>query len=365
MSGIAYQCYCPEKDYSDEELFAHLRNKVTKDVGKLIDKDNAKRLKQLGVHQIKEWHFVTPEYKDKRIIEHLEKKRKEVVIAASKDPKTFSYIDPQIRLVPKIAEDFKIELIRLIRNPLVDIKLNMAVKSVSDPDWAACPAEKIDNIKEYVVKFLKRQLLFQEFYALKNVSLQIRKGEAWGLVGHNGAGKSTLLKLISGILKPYQGTVCVSGSISPLIELGAGFDSDMTARENIYLNGAVLGYPQKLIREKFEEIVDFAELWEFLDVPLKNFSTGMVSRLGFSIATIVKPEILIVDEALSVGDLSFQNKCERRIHALLEHGTTLLYVSHSVKSVMQLCTRAVWLEHGQIQMQGDCAAVCEAYIRSV
>ena len=151
-------------------------------------------------------------------------------------------------------------------------------------------SEKIDNIKEYVVKFLKRQLLFQEFYALKNVSLQIRKGEAWGLVGHNGAGKSTLLKLISGILKPYQGTVCVSGSISPLIELGAGFDSDMTARENIYLNGAVLGYPQKLIREKFEEIVDFAELWEFLDVPLKNFSTGMVSRLGFSIATIVKPD---------------------------------------------------------------------------
>ncbi len=150
MSGIAYQCYCPEKDYSDEELFAHLRNKVTKDVGKLIDKDNAKRLKQLGVHQIKEWHFVTPEYKDKRIIEHLEKKRKEVVIAASKDPKTFSYIDPQIRLVPKIAEDFKIELIRLIRNPLVDIKLNMAVKSVSDPDWAACPAEKIDNIKRKI-----------------------------------------------------------------------------------------------------------------------------------------------------------------------------------------------------------------------
>lgn len=150
LSGIAYQCYCPEKDYSDEELFAHLRNKVTKDVGKLIDKDNAKRLKQLGVHQIKEWHFVTPEYKDKRIIEHLEKKRKEVVIAASKDPKTFSYIDPQIRLVPKIAEDFKIELIRLIRNPLVDIKLNMVVKSVSDPDWAACPAEKIDNIKRKI-----------------------------------------------------------------------------------------------------------------------------------------------------------------------------------------------------------------------
>lgn len=147
LSGIAYQCYCPEKDYSDEGLFAHLRNKVTKDVGKLIDKDNAKRLKKLGVHQIKEWHFVTPEYKDKRIIEHLEKKRKEVVIAASKDPKTFSYIDPQIRLVPKVAEDFKIELVKLIRNPLVDIKLNMAVKSVNDPDWVACPAEKIDNIK--------------------------------------------------------------------------------------------------------------------------------------------------------------------------------------------------------------------------
>ena len=155
LSGIAYQCYCPEKDYSDEELFAHLRNKVTKDVGKLIDKDNAKRLKLLGVHQIKEWHFVTPEYKDKRIIEHLEKKRKEVVIAASRDPKTFSYIDPQIRLVPKVAEDFKIEFVRLIRNPLVDIKLNMAVKSVKDPDWAACPAEKIDNIKRKIKAIMK------------------------------------------------------------------------------------------------------------------------------------------------------------------------------------------------------------------
>lgn len=155
LSGIAYQCYCPEKDYSDDELFTHLRNKVTKDVGKLIDKDNAKRLKELGVHQIKEWHFVTPEYKDKRIIEHLEKKRKEVVIAASIDPKTFSYIDPQIRLVPKVAEDFKIELVRLIRNPLVDIKLNTAVKSVNDPDWVACPAEKIDNIKRKIKAIMK------------------------------------------------------------------------------------------------------------------------------------------------------------------------------------------------------------------
>lgn len=150
LSGIAYQCYCPEKSYSDDELYVHLRDKVTKDIGKLIDKDNAKRLKDLGVHLIKEWHFVTPEYKDKRIIKHLEQKRKEVVAAASKDPQTFSYIDPQIRLVPKVAEDFKVELVRLIRDPLVDIKLNMAIKSVRAPDWTTCPAEKIDNIKRKI-----------------------------------------------------------------------------------------------------------------------------------------------------------------------------------------------------------------------
>lgn len=226
-------------------------------------------------------------------------------------------------------------------------------------------SEKVDNIKEYVVKFLKRELLFQEFFALKDVSLKVRKGEAWGLIGHNGAGKSTLLKLVSGILQPYEGTVCVNGSISPLIELGAGFDSDMTARENIHLNGAVLGYTEAFIRERFDEIVDFAELRDFLDVPLKNFSTGMVARLGFSIATIVKPDILIVDETLAVGDLSFQNKCEARMSELLDHGTTLLYVSHSAKSVMQLCSRAIWLEHGEMQMAGDCVPVCEAYVCSI
>lgn len=245
----------------------------------------------------------------------------------------------------------------------------MAQDIVIDVDSATVQfnlaSEKVDNVKEYVVKLLKRQLLFQEFLALQDVSLQVKRGEAWGLVGHNGAGKSTLLKLISGILKPYRGSVRVDGSISPLIELGAGFDPDMTARENIHLNGAVLGYTEKFIKERFEEIVDFAELWDFLDVPLKNFSTGMVARLGFSIATIVKPDILIVDEALSVGDLSFQNKCEQRMGSLLENGTTLLYVSHSVNSVMELCSKAIWLEQGRTQMMGGCAQVCEAYIRSI
>lgn len=224
--------------------------------------------------------------------------------------------------------------------------------------------ERIDNLKEYFVKLVKRQLMFQEFFALKNISFEIKKGEAWGLIGTNGAGKSTLLKLICGILKPYRGTVEVKGSVAPLIELGAGFDGELTARENIYLNGAVLGYSKSFMDCHYDEIVDFAELWDFMDIPIKNYSSGMAARLGFSIATIVHPEILIVDEILSVGDMAFQEKCQARMQEMLEGGTTLLYVSHSIKSVRELCDHAIWLNKGEAIMQGDVEDVCLAYEKS-
>ncbi len=222
-------------------------------------------------------------------------------------------------------------------------------------------SQKIDNLKEYIIKMIKKKLLFQEFLAVKDASFQIREGEAWALIGSNGSGKSTLLKTISGILKPYKGKVTVAGSIAPLIELGAGFDGDMTARENIYLNGCVLGYSKKFMEEHFEEIVDFAEVRDFLDSPIKNYSSGMVARLGFAIATMVKPDILIVDEILSVGDYKFQQKCEQRMAELLQGGTTLIYVSHSIDTVMKICDHAVWIEKGVVQKIGEAEEVCRAY----
>jgi ABC-2 type transport system ATP-binding protein len=224
--------------------------------------------------------------------------------------------------------------------------------------------EKVNSLKEYTVKLLKRQLNFEEFWALKNVSFEVKKGEIFGLIGLNGAGKSTLLKVIAGVLKPTKGKVNIMGSIAPLIELGAGFDFDLTARENIFLNGAILGYSRKFMLEKFEEIVEFSELREFLDVPLKNYSSGMVARIGFGIATVMEPEILIVDEILSVGDFLFQEKCERKIKGMLEKGTTIVIVSHSIKQIEDLCSRVLWLEHGSIKMYGDAGEICEKYKHS-
>lgn len=224
--------------------------------------------------------------------------------------------------------------------------------------------ECIFSIKEYFVKLLKGQLMFQEFFALQEVSFQVEKGDSWGFVGVNGAGKSTLLKLICGIIKPYQGSVQVYGSIAPLIELGAGFDPEMTARENIFLNGAILGHTKKFMSEHLDEIIDFAELREFLDVPIKNFSSGMTARLGFSIATMVQPEILVVDEILAVGDYAFQQKCHARMEKMLGGGTTLLFVSHSVEQVKTLCKHALWLEKGRVVMSGESSEVCDAYIAS-
>lgn len=221
--------------------------------------------------------------------------------------------------------------------------------------------DKLDSFKEYFIKLMKRQLFFEDFTALENVSFDIEKGDVFGIVGLNGSGKSTLLKLISGILKPTAGSVSATGTIAPLIELGAGFDMNLTARENIYLNGSVLGHSKKTMNEKFDEIVDFSELHNFIDVPMKNYSSGMVARIGFAIATIVNPDILIVDEILSVGDFRFQEKCEKRISNLMGGGTTVLIVSHALSQIERLCNRVLWLDKGHMKMIGDMQEVCDAY----
>lgn len=222
-------------------------------------------------------------------------------------------------------------------------------------------SQQVNNLKEYVIKLVKRELMFQEFFALRDIGLQVKAGEAWGIIGTNGSGKSTLLKLICGILKPYQGTVMVNGSIAPLIELGAGFDGELTARENVLLNGTLMGYTESFLKEHFEEIIDFAELWDFLDMPIKNYSSGMQARLGFAVATMVRPDILICDEVLAVGDYKFQEKCEERMGHMLGNGTTLLYVSHQDGSVRKLCSHALWLEKGRAVMAGAAEEVCTAY----
>ena len=224
--------------------------------------------------------------------------------------------------------------------------------------------ERLENLKEYFIKLVKRQLHFERFVALKDITLDIPKGDVFGIVGLNGSGKSTLLKVISGILKPTEGSVKVNGSIAPLIELGAGFDMELTARENIYLNGSVLGYSKAQMDEHIEDIVEFSEMREFLDAPMKNYSSGMVARIGFAIATMVKPEILIVDEILAVGDFHFQEKCERRIAEMMEGGTTVIIVSHTLGQIERLCKHVVWLEKGHIKMIGDVDTVCTAYKQS-
>ena len=221
--------------------------------------------------------------------------------------------------------------------------------------------EKVDSIKEYFIKLVKRELHFEQFLALKDVSVTIEQGDVFGIVGLNGSGKSTLLKVISGILKPTKGTVKTVGTISPMIELGAGFGMDLTARENIFLNGSVLGYSKQMMEEKFDEILEFSELQPFVDVAVKNYSSGMVARLAFAIATITKPDILIVDEILAVGDFLFQQKCEKRIREMMDRGTTVIIVSHTIEQIERLCKHVLWLEHGNMKMLGDTKTVCDAY----
>jgi len=226
--------------------------------------------------------------------------------------------------------------------------------------------EKNFSLKQFFIDFLKRKKKAKnEFWALSDVSFDVKKGEVVGFVGTNGAGKSTLLKVIAGVMKPTKGNVEIGGNICPMIELGAGFDMELTARENIYLNGAVLGYSKEFINQKFNDIVEFSELKDFLDVPVRNFSSGMVARLAFSIATIVDPEILIVDEILSVGDIAFQQKSENKMRSMIGGGTTVLFVSHSIEQIKKLCDRVVWLEHGKIQKIGKAKEICDEYKKSL
>lgn len=222
-------------------------------------------------------------------------------------------------------------------------------------------SEKVNNLKEYAIKMIRNELMFQEFMALDDINLHVKPGESWGLIGTNGSGKSTLLKTITGILKPFEGSVKIRGKIAPMIELGAGFDMELTARENIFLNGAVLGHSKEYMQEHFDEIVEFAGIRNFLDSPIKNYSSGMKARLGFAVATMVDPEILIVDEVLSVGDYQFRKKCSERMEHMLSGGTTLLYVSHDIPSVKRLCDHAMWLDHGHVIMSGPSELVCDAY----
>lgn len=221
--------------------------------------------------------------------------------------------------------------------------------------------EKVQSLKEYFIKIARRELMFKEFVAVDDVSFTVDGGDVFGLVGTNGSGKSTLLKVIAGVLEPSKGTCTVHGTISPLIELGAGFDMELTARENIYLNGALLGFSRRFLDEHIDEIIDFAELHDFMEMPLKNYSSGMVARIAFAIATVTDPDLLIVDEVLSVGDFLFQQKCERRIQTMIASGTTVLIVSHDISQIKRLCNRALWIEKSRFKMIGDAQEVCEAY----
>ena len=228
--------------------------------------------------------------------------------------------------------------------------------------------EKDNSIKMMFIKFLtpkKKKNNKEYFWALKDINFTIEKGDVVGIIGSNGAGKSTLLKVVSGVYKPTTGLVSVDGKISPMIELGAGFDAELTARENIFLNGAILGYSKEFILDKFDSIVEFSELKDFLDVPIKNFSSGMVAKLAFSISTIVEPEILIVDEILSVGDIKFQEKSKNKMMSMIKGGTTVLYVSHSIDSIKELCSKVIWLDHGKIVKMGDAKEICDEYYKKL
>lgn len=222
-------------------------------------------------------------------------------------------------------------------------------------------SDKILSLKEFITTALRGKLDYQDFTALESVSFTVEQGETLGLVGRNGAGKSTLLKVISGILKPTEGSVKVTGTVVPMLELGSGFDFDLTGRENIFLNGAILGYSEEFLKEKYQEIVDFSELGDFINAPIRNYSSGMLARLAFSVATMVHPDILIVDEILSVGDAQFQEKSKARMLELMGGGTTVLFVSHSIEQIREMCSRVLWLEHGHMKMLGKAEEVCEVY----
>jgi ABC-type polysaccharide/polyol phosphate transport system ATPase subunit len=225
--------------------------------------------------------------------------------------------------------------------------------------------EKITNLKEYLIRRIKRDVKFDEFWALCDISFRVSPGEVFGIIGLNGSGKSTLLKIIAGVIRPTKGGVGVDGKISPLIELGAGFDFDLTARENVFLNGAILGYQKAFLKGRFDEVIAFSELSQFVDVPLKNFSSGMIARLAFSIATIVNPEVLLVDEILSIGDMQFQEKSKTKMHSMMESGATVVFVSHNIGKVREICDKVLWLERGLARMIGDAQTVCTSFTEAM
>ncbi|MTK14011.1 MAG: ABC transporter ATP-binding protein [Clostridiaceae bacterium] len=242
----------------------------------------------------------------------------------------------------------------MMKNNIIEIKdVSMMFKLTND---------RISSLKEYVTSALSGKLSYKEFWALNNISINIKKGEVIGIIGRNGSGKSTLLKIISGIMKPTKGSITCNSNIVPMLELGSGFDFDLTGKENIYLNGAILGYSKKFLDAKYEEILEFSEIGDFINVPIRNYSSGMMMRLAFSIATVVNPEILIVDEILSVGDEAFQQKSHKRMRELMSGGTTVLFVSHSLDQIREMCNRVVWLERGEIRMIGNTDEVCDKYV---
>ena len=279
-------------------------------------------------------------------------------------PSGIQFLDDGENIVFEKGFD-KIDLNSNIENIYYSDNENVAIKTEDITMKFSLNHEKVDNFKEYFIKFIRREIKQRSFLALRDVSFTLYKGDRLGLIGLNGAGKSTLLKIIAGVMKPTKGSINVDGRIAPLLELGAGFDPNYTGKENIFLNGSILGYSKEFIENKYDEIAEFSELGHFLDVPIKNYSSGMKSKLGFSIATIVEPDILILDEVLSVGDAKFRRKSGDKIKSLFESGVTVLLVSHSIGQVRELCNRAIWLEKGKIVMEGNANDVCDAYEESI
>ena len=245
-------------------------------------------------------------------------------------------------------------------DPVADDEVVIDVRDVSV--HYRLPRERIPTFKEFAIKWLRRSVVYDELMALSHVDLRVRRGESVGIVGRNGAGKTTLMKVIARVLRPQEGTVVIRRAVAPLLELGAGFDMELSGRENIFLNGAILGRSRREMTSRFDRIVEFSELGDFIDAPLRTYSTGMVGRLGFAIATDVEPDILLVDEVLSVGDIEFQHKCSERIQQMLRGGTTLILVSHSPEAILQLCASAVWLDHGRVVANGPAREVLEAFM---
>lgn len=243
----------------------------------------------------------------------------------------------------------------------MNVNENVAIRAENLSMHFNMASEKVDSLRDYLTKLTSKKLFYNDFIAVKDVSFEVKKGEVFGIIGTNGSGKSTLLKMIAGVLKPTYGTIVTNGTIAPLIELGAGFDIQLTGKENIFLNGAIMGYSKRFMEEQYQSIVDFSEIGEFLEMPLKNYSSGMVARIAFAIATSVEPDILLADEILSVGDFKFQEKCEDRIKDLMNRGTTVLIVSHSFDTIEQLCNRVLWINRGEQMKVGETAEVVEAY----